>query len=190
VADVLLDGVKFQFPDPPPASISEVRAALEEMLAARGRVLAGLWIDRQPFDESLGASPLPPGGRIEATSLTLAEAIAQAGAALAPEFAALQSEVDALANTVVRVPWSEVHEQCLRLVENAAQSMQRAVDVVAHSGEGSAAAAAVTALAEAMERWMNGVQQRDAAAVCLVLDDAVGPALQRLGAVLREKPAA
>jgi len=110
VSDVFLDGVKIEFLGPGPASFSEVRAGLEELLAARGRVLAGLWFNGQPFDEATGATPLSSGGRIEANSLALAEALAQASAALAPEFAALQREVDGMASTVVRVPWSEAHE--------------------------------------------------------------------------------
>jgi hypothetical protein len=186
VPDVFLDGVKMEFPGPPPASFSEVRAGLEELLAARGRVLAGLWFNGQPFDESLGGTPLPSGGRVDVSSLALAEALAQAGAALAPDFVALQRDVDELATTVVRVPWPEVHERCVQLLEATAQAVQRAVDVVALLGEGSAPASAVTALAETMERWMSGVQQRDAAALCLLLDGAVTPALGRVAVVLRE----
>ena len=188
MAEVILDGEILKFDGARPATWGELRAWLESTLAARGRVLAMLVVDGTAFADELGDSPLPLAATIEAASLSLAEALGQTSAALAPEFVRLQSEVDALANTVVRVPWSEAQDRCVQLVEATAHAMQRAVDVAALAGEGSAAATAVAALAEAVEGWMTGLQKRDAAAVCLVLDGSVGLALGRMAAVLRENP--
>lgn len=187
--DVILDGEKVAFNGPAPASFSEVRAVLEEVLAGQGRVLAALTFDGQPFDESQGNQPLGA-ARVEAVSLALADAVAQVGAALVPELDALQERADALAGAVLRAPWGEIQARCLQEVEAATHVLQRAVEVAAIGGEESAAARAVTTLAGATEQWLELVRTSDAGALALHLDGVLAPALRQLAALWRERPAA
>jgi hypothetical protein len=186
VSDVFLDGEKVEFSGSRPASVGEVRVALEEALASGGRVLAALTIDGQPFDESNGERPAA-GTRIEAHSLALAEALAQVSAALAPELAGLRDRARGLAHEVLRAPWAEMQQRCVQLVETAAGALQRAVEVAALAGEGSPPARAVSALATTIEAWMQAMQQQDAATIAVLLADEVTPAFDRLATVLAAK---
>jgi hypothetical protein len=188
VPDVYLDGEKVDFSGPPPASISEVRAALEQVLATDGRVLAGMTVGGQPFDESTGDRPAE-GVRIEACSLALAEALTQVASALAPELIVLRDSIHAFAHQVLRAPWPEMQDRGVQLVETTAGLLQRAVEVAALSGEESPAARAVAALASTVEAWMSALQQRDAAEVALQLADEVAPSLANLAGVLQGKAA-
>lgn len=188
--EVILDGESVEFSGPPPGSLSEMRAALEGALSAQGRVLADLRVDGQPFDESLGNQALAPGARIVASSLALADALAQAGAALVPEIAAWQEGARQLAGDVLRTPWSDIHGRCVQSVETIAAALQRAAEVATLRGEQSATARAVAEAADAIEAWMRSVQHGDAAGVALELDRAVVPALESLAVALNETPRA
>jgi hypothetical protein len=108
VADVILDGVAVQFSGPAPASVAAVHGLLEQVLAEQGRVLAGLWIDGQPFDENHAAMACATIVRIEARSVTLAAALAEIAAGLRPELRAALQPGRELAHEVVRVPWTEI----------------------------------------------------------------------------------
>lgn len=184
MSDITLDGAAVQFSGTAPASISEVYARLEETLAGQGRVLAGLWIDGQPFDENHGNTPFTTGTRIEARSVALAEALGEISAGLRPELAAAEQRTRALAREAVRVPWPDLHPLCIRHLESTAGLVQRVVEVAALTGEDSVATQAVTALAATLEDWMQRLQAQDAAGLALLLDGAVAPALDRVAGAL------
>lgn len=173
------------FDGAPPATVGDLRAVLESSLAANQRVLASLSVDHRPFVEEQAGVRLDAVARVEVTSLALAEALAEAAKGLAPEFIALQQEADALACAVVREPWLEVQERCVRLIEATAQAMQRGLDVATLAGENSAPASAVAGLAQAVDACLNAIKERDAAGVCLQLDGAVLPSCARVVGVFR-----
>jgi hypothetical protein len=185
VPDVILDGEKVIFEGAPPATLGELRVALETSLASAGRVLATLLVNGHPFAEAQMDQPFAGAGAITAGSLVLTDALKQVGAALVPEFVALQREADELACAVLREPWDEIQGRCGQLIGSVAEVMHRAVDVAALAGEGSATASGLSALAQAVEGCMTAIQQRDAAGVCLQLDGAVLAALAQLEGALR-----
>lgn len=182
--DVILDGVAVQFSGPAPASVAAVHALLEQALAEQGRVLAGLWIDGQPFDDKHAGATFDSVSRIEARSVTLASALGEISAGLRPELNAIVEPGRELAHEVMRVPWTEIQPRCLQHLDHVAALMQRVVELAALTGEGSPVTHAVTALAGIVERWMQAIQSGDAAAAALLLDDELAKALHEVAKAL------
>lgn len=178
--EVILDGESVTFEGEPPATLGALRALLESAVAAQGRVLAAFVVDGAQPEDGAEETPFGAARRVEAASLPVAEAVARLAAPLAPEFARLAGEADTLACAVTREPWDEVGPRCVRFIEAVASQLQRVIDLASALGEGTALAAAVTALATAVETTMQAVLARDAAAVCLGLDQTVLPALEQL----------
>jgi hypothetical protein len=159
-----------------PSSLHELLALIEHSLGASGRVLAGATIDGRQVTADVEDAIYAEAGRIEITSLTMAEAVAQIATSYAARAAELRTEATDLSQAVLSEPWPEAMPKLARLGERLGAFLQELGGLdgmpgyAAHSAE----------LAAALEHWMDAVGARDAATVCLCFEKSVIPALERL----------
>ena len=182
--EVFIDGEKVVFEGTLPATLGELRDLLERVLGGGGRVLAALTIDGREFRTEFSGTPLAEAARIEAASMTIAAARERLRAASVASLAQARQFIQSLAAEVLRLPWDEAVGSCIRAAEMLGAVLQ---DLPAATGELSPdhpVARAADELTRSLEQWMDAVQARDAAAVCLRSDSTVLPALARLGGSL------
>jgi hypothetical protein len=178
VPDIFIDGERIQSPGEPPSTFAELVAFIDPALLRAERVLSKLAVDGRigvdpPTDAEIGGA-----GRIEVFTVSVSEAVAQVAAGCAENAAAVWTRADALANEVLRVAWSEAAGLCAGFGDELGRLVQDVNTLAGQAGAGSAMIRAWGTLASSVERWVDGVQTQDAAAVCLRLHHELLPALR------------
>jgi hypothetical protein len=180
VPEVFIDGEKVVFEGNLPATLGGLQEMFERALADAGRVLAGLSVDGRSIGGQTPQTPFPAGGRIDVLSITVAEARMRMVVEATATLIEARRVIDALAGDVLRVPWSEAVGSCVSAAETVGRVLQDATSAAGNAGADNAVTRVTEELARVLGRWMDAVQARDAAAVCLCCDAIVLPVLVRL----------
>lgn len=176
MAEVYIDGEKVVFDGEPPAKMGDLTNLLAQALAQNGRVVASVTINEDPNAAFEPHDALSSYSRVDIGSLSRIEAQAQVCAATLGSLRDILKRLDELATNVLRSPWSEVMDECIKLIRELSVSLE---DVGALTGVQGVDAASEDTI-RAIESWMDTVQCGDAAKVSLVSDGLLAPALQGL----------
>lgn len=176
MAAFFIDGESLSFAGPPPDGVETLVAAVEPVLAERGRLVAQVLMDGRPVETAVAPGAWASAGRIDVVSIEVAEAIARIARGCVAAAEAARAAGEALADRLMREPWDAVAPECVRCAEALGALLR---DASGLAGAHEQAGAALAALAGAVESWMAAVEARDAAAACLGLDRGVLPGLTR-----------
>lgn len=179
MAEIFLDGEAVRIDGPVPCSLQDLLGLIEHSLAASGRVLAAVAIDGRALESTVGDADYAAARRIEVTSLSMGEAIAQVEAGCARKAAILRAAAAEACQGVLREPWSETAPKLVTLGAGLGELLQELGSLgavpehAAHAGRFS----------EELSRWLDAIAARDAAAVCLCLDGELLPRLDEIAAL-------
>jgi hypothetical protein len=182
VPELFIDGKPLAVAAPSPPSLEELLAAVEPLLAGSGRVLAEVRVDGSAWLEGGDPASWLAAGRIDLVSLSIDEAVARVAAEHAARLSALLPEVDAVACNVLRKAWDEAMGESVTVATRLGELMRDVESLMSSAPVTAEPAAQVTM---ALHAWIEAMEARDAAAVCLALDRRVLPALSALGDALK-----
>lgn len=151
-------------------------AAVEQSLAATGRILSAVVVDGRSNDGELSVEHYAASRRIEFQSMTIEAATEQLASVCRTRAAELHQEAATVAGLVLCEPWATVVPKVVALAERLAALLN---DLGTLSSAQTWAALA-EALGAGLHRWMDAITARDAVRVCLELDRGLLPLLEQL----------
>jgi len=179
VAEILLDGESVQFDGPIPPSLQELLGLIEHSLAAAGRVLARVAVDGRAVESTISDAEFAAARRIEVASLSMADAVARIAAGCGRRAAAVRTAAAQACQDVLREPWSEVAPKLVALGGGLGELLRELDSLRAVPPH----AAQAQSFSAGLERWLDAVAARDAAAVCLSLESELLPRLEEIAAL-------